>query len=189
MTVEDDHNGPSVSNAPAEDPSATEETCEQAIERLTQALQASTADAERNRDQYLRERAELENFKRRMQREKAEALRYATEPLVRDLLPVIDNLERAVDHAPASDSGASVAEGVRLVLKSALDVLERHGVKRIEASGPFDPARHEAMAQVPHAALPPNQVVQQFEPGYELNGRLIRAAKVSVSSKPPVETP
>jgi molecular chaperone GrpE len=189
MTVEDDHNGPGVSIAPGEDQPGIDETPEQAVERLTQALQASTEEAERNRDQYLRERAELENFKRRMQREKSEALRYATEPLVRDLLPVIDNLERAVDHAPASRNGESLAEGVRLVLKSALDVLERHGVMRIEASGPFDPSRHEAVAQVPHAVLPPNQVVQQFEPGYELNGRLVRAAKVSVSTKPPVETP
>ncbi|MGH7786277.1 MAG: nucleotide exchange factor GrpE [Candidatus Binatia bacterium] len=189
MTVEDDHYGSGVSSAPIEDQPGTDETAEQAVERLTQALQASAEEVERHRDQYLRERAELENFKRRMQREKGEALRYATEALVRDLLPVIDNLERAIDHAPASSDGKSLAEGVRLVLKSALDVLERHGVKRIEASGPFDPSRHEAVAQMPNATLPANQVVQQFEPGYELNGRLIRAAKVSVSTKPPVETP
>ena len=87
----------------------------------------------KNHDLFLRERAEVENFKKRMQREKAEALRFASEPLVRDLLPVVDNLERAVEHADGN--GQSVLEGVRLVLKSLLDILERHGVKRLEAVG------------------------------------------------------
>ncbi len=106
----------------------------------------------------MRERAEVENFKKRMLREKAEALLFASEPLVRDLLPVVDNLERAVEHADGN--GQSVIEGVRLVLKSLLDILERHGVKRIEAVGEqFDPARHEAMAQVESADHAPNQVV------------------------------
>jgi molecular chaperone GrpE len=166
------------------------ETPEQRIERLTAELAEKTAEATRNWDLYLRERAETENFKKRMQRDRSETLRYAVEPLVRDLLPVIDNLERAVDHAATGGNGQPFLEGVRLVLKSALDVLERHGIRRIDATGePFDPARHEAVAQVADAQRESNQVVQQFEPGYSLHDRLIRAAKVSVSSPPSVESP
>jgi len=181
MTATDDPKG----SAPA---SPEPETPEQAVERLTHQLAAKTAEASRNWDLYLRERAELENFKRRTQRERSEGLRFAVEPLARDLLPVIDDLERAVEHASLGGNGQPLLEGVRLVLKSALDVLERHGVKRIEAAGqPFDPSRHEAVMQVPDARRNPNQVVEQFTPGYALHDRLLRAAKVSVSSKPSVE--
>ena len=163
---------------------------EQAVEQLRTELAERTEEAARSRDLYLRERAELENFKKRMQREKSEALRFAIEPLARDLLPVIDNLERAIEHAEAGGNGRPLVEGVRLVLKSALEVLERHGVKRIDATeGPFDPGRHEAVMQVPDARREPNQVVEQFEPGYSLHDRLIRAARVSVSTKPSVESP
>lgn len=163
-------------------------TPEETIERLKAELAEKTAEAERNLDRYMRERAETENFKKRMQRDKNEALRYAVEPLARDLLPVIDDLERAVEHAASGGNGQPLVAGVRLVLKNALDVLERHGVTRVEAnSGPFDPSRHEAVMQVPDARRQPNQIVEQFEPGYTLHERLIRPAKVSVSSKPTVE--
>jgi molecular chaperone GrpE len=166
------------------------ETPEQTIARLTAELEAKTAEATRNWDLYMRERAETENFKTRMQREKSDALRFAVEPLAKDLLPVIDNLERAVDHAAAGGNGQPLLEGVRLVLKNALDVLERHGVNRVEAAGgAFDPNRHEAVMQVPDAGRPPNQVVEQFAPGYTLHDRLLRPATVSVSTTPPVEGP
>jgi molecular chaperone GrpE len=164
------------------------ETPEEAIERLNVELAEKTAEAARNLDLYMRERAEMENFKKRMQRDKNEALRFAVEPLARDLLPVVDDLERAVEHAAAGGNGQPLLEGVRLVLRNALDVLERHGVTRVEAdSGPFDPNRHEAVMQVPDAQRQPNQIVEQFEPGYTLHERLIRPAKVSVSTKPTVE--
>jgi molecular chaperone GrpE len=157
---------------------------------IEQQLADKTAEAERYRDLYLRERAELENFKKRMQRDKAEALRFANEPLIRDLLPVIDNLERAVEHAEGGGNGQPLVEGVQLVLRSALEVLERHGVKRVEAAGQaFDPARHEAVAQVPGGDRGANQVVDQFAPGYLLHDRLLRPAQVSVSKETPVENP
>ena len=164
------------------------EEAPQTVERLTQELSEKTAEASRNWDLYVRERAEVENFKKRMQREKSEALRFAVEPLARDLLPVIDNLERAVEHAASGGNGKPLLEGVQLVLKSALDVLERHGVTRVDATGTtFDPTHHEAVVQVPDPNRPPNQVVEQFAPGYTLHDRLLRPARVSVSSKPPVE--
>jgi molecular chaperone GrpE len=152
------------------------------IDQLRQQLQAKTEEASRNNDLHLRERADLENFKKRMVREKAEALRFACEPLIRELLPVVDNLERAVEHA--GGKGESLVEGVRLVLKSLLDTLERYGVRRIEAAGEqFDPARHQAMAQVESPEHGPNQVVQQHHSGYLLHDRLLRPALVTVSGR------
>ncbi len=153
-----------------------------AIEELKQQLAEAQAEARASHDRFLRERAELENFKKRMQREKAEALRFASEPLIRELLPVVDNLERALEHD--SGDGQSVRDGVRLVLKSLLELLDRHGVKRIDAVGePFDPSRHEAMAQVPSAEHEPNQVIAQHHSGYLLHDRLLRPALVTVSGR------
>ena len=164
------------------------EAPEATIGRLQQELAAISAESQQNYDRYVRERAELENFKKRTQRERAEAVRFASEQLIRDLLPLIDNLERAIEHAESGGNGQPLVEGVRLVLKSTLDVLERHGVSRVEATGrPFDPALHEAIAQVPDADREPNQVVQQFQAGYLLHQRLLRPAQVSVSTLPPVE--
>ena len=153
-----------------------------AIEQLKQQLAEAQAEARANHDRFLRERAELENFKKRMQREKAEALRFASEPLIRELLPVVDNLERALEHD--SGNGQSVLDGVRLVLKALLELLDRHGVKRIDAVGePFDPSRHEAMAQVVSAEHEPNQVIAQHHSGYLLHDRLLRPALVTVSGR------
>jgi molecular chaperone GrpE len=171
----------------ADDAGGRDAAAADSVERLKQELEEKSAEAARNWDLYVRERADAENFRKRMQRDKADALRFACEGLVRDLLPVIDNLERAVDHADLGGNGQPLIEGVRLVLQNALEVLRRHGVGRIEAAGPFDPARHEAVVQVPDGKREPNQVVEQYEPGYTLHDRLIRPAKVSVSTKPAVE--
>ena len=190
LAAEEREHGNAAEPAPAAPDQAPAETLEEQVERLTQELAAKSAEAERNLDQHLRERAELENFKKRRQREQGQALRFAAEPLVRELLPVIDNLERAVEHAGSGGNGQPLVEGVRLVLNSALEVLERHGVTRVEAGGEaFDPARHEAVAQVLDPDREPNQVVEQFLPGYTLHDRLLRAAQVSVSTKPAVEKP
>jgi len=115
-------------------------------------------------------------------------LKFANEDLIRDLLPVLDNLERAIEHAESGGNGQPLAEGVKLVFKNALNVLQRYGVTRVEAAGcPFDPAHHEAVLQVPIKGGEPNQVVAQFLPGYCLHERLLRPAQVSVSTKGPVE--
>ncbi len=152
---------------------------------LRAELDRKEAEAKANYELFLRERAELENFKRRMQREKAEALRFAHEPLVRDLLPVVDNLERATLHAQRGGNGQSLVEGVQLVLRSFVDVLGKYGVARVQATGEFfDPAKHEAMVQVESKEFPPNTVVEEHTPGYSLHDRLLRAAMVSVSKAP-----
>jgi molecular chaperone GrpE len=160
------------------------------MEGLRAELAAKDREAAENLDRYLRERAELENVKKRLQREKVEAIRFANESLLRDLLPVLDNLERAIDHAESGGNGQPLVQGVRLVHKAALDVLERHGVRRVDAEGQsFDPSVHEALARVAAPEREPNQVVEQFLPGYRLHDRLLRPAQVSVSTGPQVEKP
>jgi len=152
---------------------------------LLAKLQEKEAEAKANYDLFLRERADLENFKRRMQREQAESVRFANEPLIRDLLPVIDNLERAVGHAQGGGNGQPLVEGVALVVRSLLDTLEKHGVTRVTAKGePFDPTRHEAMAQAETVEVAPNTVIDEYRPAYLLHGRLLRPALVTVAKAP-----
>src|SRR5215471_11462225 len=129
-------------------------------EMLLAKLAEKEAEAKANYDLFMRERAELENFKRRLQREKSESIRFANEPLIRDLLPVLDNLERAVSHAQGGGNGQPLVEGVTLVVRSFLDIMGKYGVTREEAKGQlFDPSKHEAMAQVEKVDVAPNTVV------------------------------
>jgi len=152
------------------------------IEQLRVKLAQKEAEARASQDRFLRERAELENFKKRMQREKIETLRFACEPLIREILPVIDNLERATQCGEGN--GGSVIEGVQMVIKALLEILERHGVKRVEALGQrFDPTHHQALAQVETAEHEPNHVIEQHHTGYLLHDRLLRPALVTVSAR------
>jgi molecular chaperone GrpE len=149
---------------------------------LEAELAAARAEAQEANERWLRERADSENLKKRTARERTETARFATEGLVRDLLPVVDNLERAVQAAQGGGNGKPLVEGVSLVLKALLDVLARHGVTRVEAEGTrFDPTHHEAVAHVESAEHEPNAVIQEHQPGYRLHERLLRPALVTVS--------
>jgi len=155
------------------------------IRALEEGLEAAREEARQSHARWLRERADLENLKKRAARERSETARFANEAMLKDLLPVVDNLERAVEHARSGGNGQPLVDGVALVLKALLDVLERHGVTRIQAKGtPFDPAHHEAMAQVETAEHEPNVVVAEHQPGYRLHERLLRPALVSVAKAP-----
>jgi molecular chaperone GrpE len=133
------------------------------------------------KDRWLRERADLENFKRRAIREKQDALRFGSEALLKDLLPVIDNLHRALAHAKSDDP---IVTGVQLVLRGLDEVFERHGVKIVPARGtPFDPNRHEAISHVESEA-PANTVIDEHQRGYLLHDRLLRPALVTVGKGP-----
>ncbi len=159
------------------DPSAASPPEAGEVERLR-------AEVAELKDRMLRERAELENFKRRQARDKSEALRFSNEGLLRDLLPILDNLHRALQHARTSRECEAIANGVDMTLRALADALERHGVKIVEALGrPFDPAHHEAIGQV-ESEHPPNTVVDEHQRGYLLHDRLLRPALVTVG-KPP----
>ena len=148
------------------------------------ALEQELAEA---KDRTLRVAADLENFRKRALKEREEAHHFGHQNLVKDLLPSVDNLERAVDHARKSgeESASGLLEGVELVLRELHGVLAKHGVTPIEALGqPFDPALHEAMAQVPDGSQPPGTVVEVFQRGYQLRARLLRPARVVVSKLP-----
>lgn len=155
------------------------------IAALEAELAAARDEARSANERWVRERADLENVKKRAQRERADAVRYGNEALVKDLLPVVDNLERALKATGAGAPDALV-EGVGLVVKSLHDVLERHGVTRIASHGePFDPAHHEAVAHVESAEHPPNAVIEEHQPGYRLHERLLRPALVTVAKANP----
>ncbi|MBN2809188.1 MAG: nucleotide exchange factor GrpE [Deltaproteobacteria bacterium] len=131
-------------------------------------------------EQMLRVRAEAENFRKRMQREKDDFARFAREGFVRELLPVKDNLERALVHA--GDDPAVIVDGVKLILEQFESVFKAMGVECVECLGaPFDPAFHEAMTQVESDEHEPNTVVNELQRGYQLHGRLLRPALVAVA--------
>lgn len=143
-------------------------------------LEQSLAEA---KDQSLRATAEAQNVRRRAEQEAEKARKFALEKFVKDLLPVVDSLEKALE---SMQEGASDVhrEGVSMTLKMQLDVLNKFGVESIEPQGePFDPQVHEAMTMVPNPDLEPNTVMDVMQKGYLLNGRLVRPAMVVVSQK------
>lgn len=145
-------------------------------------LEKCRKEAAENYDKYLRVSADFENYKKRMARDRADLIQYGNEKLIRDLLPVLDSLGRALDHAAEPGEASPLIEGLRLVEKQFLGVLENNGVQPIQARGErFDPNFHEAMFQVDTTEGESNLVVDELEKGYLLNGRLLRPSKVSVS--------
>ncbi len=149
---------------------------------LRQQLAAKADEAKTNYDRYVRQVAEAENFKKRHARERDDAIRFANEALLKDILPVVDNLERAIAHGAGGENGKSLVDGVEMVLKGFLDVLSKFGVSQISAVGqPFDPSKHEAMAQVVSDTREPNTVVDELHKGFMFRDRLLRAALVSVA--------
>jgi molecular chaperone GrpE len=135
-------------------------------------------------DRLLRLQADFENFRKRTLREREEAYLYGHQNLVKELLPTVDNLERAIEHARGEGADLEgLLQGVELVLRELQSVLARSGVAQIEAEGkPFDPALHEAMGAQPTADVPPNTVTQVFQKGYRLRERMLRPARVMISS-------
>ena len=164
------------------------ETLDAALEVIGELQQALTERDETiamTRDEHLRDRAEVENFKKRLLREKTESLRFATESLLRDLLGSVDNLERAIAAAGDGSALQGLQEGVSMVLGGLRSTLERHGVTRLESVGrPFDPAEHEALAQIPTTDEMPGHVIDEHLPGYRLHDRLLRASQVTVAQAP-----
>jgi molecular chaperone GrpE len=153
------------------------------------SLEAEVEELRRQRDdrqdKLLRALAETDNVRRRAQRDREEHLKYANESLIRDLIPVLDNLDRALAAGRGTAGAATMVEGVELIQRELLRVLEKNGLTRFSAVGqPFDPNRHEAIARIVSAEQPANTVVTETAPGYMLHGRLLRPAMVAVAAAP-----
>ncbi|HIX61518.1 MAG TPA: nucleotide exchange factor GrpE [Candidatus Halomonas stercoripullorum] len=143
-----------------------------------EALEQEVAAA---KDQALRAAAETQNVRRRAEQEAEKARKFALERFVKELLPVVDTLEKALE-AMTDEASKAHREGVAMTLKMQLDAMAKFGVEQIDPAGePFDPQLHEAMAMVPNPELEPNSVMEVIQKGYQLNGRLVRPAMVVVS--------
>lgn len=170
----------------AADPNAAQasETADEAISGELEILSRQLGEAESKlaemRETVLRERAELDNQRKRLQRDLDQARRFANEKLLADLLPVLDNLERGL--AAEGGDPAALRGGVELTLRELTRVVDASGLKAVGAAGEaFDPERHQAMAMVDSAGLAAGQIVAVMQKGYVLNDRLLRPALVSVS--------
>jgi molecular chaperone GrpE len=155
-------------------------------------LSEARAEAQRYKEQLLRTAADLDNFRKRSRRELSDAERQGREELLRDILPVFDNLERATAHAETATDVQSLADGIQMVMKQFVDTLERAGIHRIATTGkPFDPAVHEAIQHLETAQYPPGSVAAEVQAGYRTPDRLVRPALVVVAKAPPgvVEAP
>ncbi|APR83133.1 Heat shock protein GrpE [Minicystis rosea] len=151
-----------------------------------QKLADAQAETAKLRDQLLRTAADFDNFRKRARREEADAGKRGREGLLKDLLPVFDNLERAVQHADGAQDVKAVADGLRMVLKQFVDTLDRSGIKRVPAVGqPFDPTKHEAIQHLESAQYPAGVVMAEVQPGYAIGDSLVRAALVVVSKGAP----
>lgn len=170
-----------------EDSEVERETIEGRIARLEDYIKAKEKELGDLHDKYLRLYAEFENYKKRIIKDQTEFLKYASENIIKELLPVIDNLERAIRHSMESTEGEDtkkLIDGVELTLKQFLGVLNKVGVTEVSSVGEFfDPAKHQAVSQVEAEDLDDNLIVKEFQKGYFYNNRILRPAMVSVAKK------
>jgi molecular chaperone GrpE len=173
-----------VESAAFEEPIMTdpETTTESTTSAAKDELLAALAERDDYKDKWARAQADLQNYRKRIQREMEEDRKFAVVPLIKALLPALDNLQRALQAAATSKNADELVTGVELVVKQFDAALAAMGVQPIAATGqPFDPNLHEAITQVPSADHPPMTVLQDVERGYVLNDRVIRPTKVVVS--------
>lgn len=181
--TEDHQNANTIENLDTPSPGdcpATEDTG--LVEELQLALAEKTEKFNELNDKYLRLAAEFDNFKRLAQRDQRDLIRFGNEQLLKELLPVVDNLERAIKAAREGGNSDVLIQGVDLTLKQLEAALTRFHVIPVETVGqPFDPATHQAVTSVASQNVPEQHVVDEFQRGYRLHDRILRAAMVSVS--------
>jgi len=176
--------GEPAAEAGAPESSATESVggSSTETEKLAAELEEKNREIAELNDRYLRTLAESENIRKRARQQSEETVRLQRENLIREILPIVDNLERAVQAAKGGSDSRSIVDGVEMVLRSLLDFLKAQGVSQLSAVGQrFDPNRHEAVDQVESAEHPPNTVVSEFHRGYLIGDRMLRPARVSVA--------
>lgn len=175
-----------IQNADTQSDTEANEAPEISIEGLQSQLATLAAAYESAKEQSLRSQAEAQNARRRAEQDIEKAHKFGQEKIVNDLLPVVDNLERALSTIDATNEALSpIAEGIQLTLKSFIDALAHHQVVVVNPHGePFDPNLHQAVSAVPNADVEPNTVINVFQKGYTLHGRLVRPAMVVVSKAP-----
>ncbi|MDY0087940.1 MAG: nucleotide exchange factor GrpE [Coriobacteriia bacterium] len=155
-------------------------------DQLAAELEEAREEAARNLETAQRVQAEFDNFRKRMARDHTDAVKRAGERIVAHLLPIVDNLERAIDHSEASGGDSDVLAGVEMVLGQLLDVLAKEGVQQVDPSGQqFDPLKHQAVGQKEDPAVPEGTVVEVYQKGYDMHGRTIRSAMVVVAAGGP----
>lgn len=151
---------------------------------LQQKLQEKEKEAADNYDKYLRTLADLDNYKKRAAREKADSIKYGNENLIRDILPIIDSLERAIKHVESSGDSEALRKGLKMVQEQMMCCLEKYGVKKIDCINKmFDPNLHDAFFLSESDSHEENQIIDELESGYLLNERLLRPAKVSICKR------
>ena len=166
----------------ADDPVEQEGGADTAAPQPDPALAQLTEERDGLRDRLLRLTAEFDNYRKRIDRERREATERAAEGVLGDLLPILDDLERALNADTADASADSYRRGVELIHKQILDLLTRRGVKPIETVGqPFDPNLHQSVASEAVPGVPDGEIVEEFRRGYRLGDRLLRAAMVKVA--------
>ena len=154
----------------------------EALADLKAEYEAYKAESEKQHDQMLRTIAEFDNSRKRTEREKEESLKYALESFVKELIPTVDSIERAIQSTKESQDFDGLAEGVEMIYRALLSVLEKRGVTPIDAvNEPFDPMQHEAVMHVESEDVPENRIIEEWQKGYILHNRVIRPSMVSVS--------
>ncbi|GMV49704.1 MAG: Protein GrpE [Nitrospirae bacterium] len=182
--VDDDKNSQSIDNLDASETPI--ETSAEGAADLQLALESKTEECKGLNEKYLRLAAEFDNYKRLAQRDQREQIKFGNERILKELLPVVDNLERAIKSAKDAATVDALTQGVELTLKQLLSALNKFGVTPVESVGlAFDPATQQAVAQVPSETVPENHVVEEYQRGYLLQDRILRAAMVSVSTGAP----
>jgi molecular chaperone GrpE len=160
---------------------------EGAVQAPVEEKERADAQLQEMNDRYVRLYAEFENYKKRVNKDKEEIIKYGNESLLYELLPVIDHLEMALKHA-SDDVSSGLIQGVEITLKELKKTLDKFGLNEIEAEGkPFDPAVHHAMSQVERDDVGDNLVVEEFRKGYKLKDKVLRPSLVAVSKKTAVE--
>lgn len=190
----EDHAAEAVSRVPSGASDATDASLEQDLgaefefrgDQLEAELEAARQEADRHLETAQRLQAEFDNYRKRMAREQEDAVKRAGQRIIMEVLPALDNLERAVAHAEEAGESSDLTDGVRMVLQQILDVFAKEGVERIVPEGePFDPNEHQAVGQAERDDVPEGTCVDVYQCGYRMHGRVLRPATVVVSTGGP----